>query len=110
MFIFFLHCLLLQCWISFENRPKGVNILLEQFQHKLLFFHFVKLLKKFIKLGIYKISTGKFELKTLKTKFRDNLKHSSLSHKLKKVVFVIFYKHYLSKFSKLKNQKLKFRI
>ncbi len=73
MLIFFLHCLLLQCWISFENRPKGRNILLEQFQHKLNFFHFVKFFKKFIKLGIYKISTRKFELKTLKTKFRDNL-------------------------------------
>jgi hypothetical protein len=39
-------------------------------------------------------------------------KHTRLSHKLTKHVFIIFYKHYLPKISELKNQvfKLRFKI
>jgi hypothetical protein len=60
----------------------------------------------FIKLRTHKISTIKFETHTLKFKNLKlrQFKHTILSRKLEKSVFVILYNHYLPKISKLKYQ------
>jgi hypothetical protein len=91
----------------------------EQFQHKLNYFLFFQIFEiifiicvEFLtKLRIYKISIVKFEWQTLKIKNLKvkQFKHTSLSHKLKMNVIVIFYNHYLFKMSKCKNQVLKLR-
>ncbi len=67
-----------------------------------------------MKLKICKFSRVGFELQVLKFKIlkRRQFRHTRLSHKHNKNVFIIFYNYYLTKVSKLKNQlsKLSFKI